>query len=821
MNMIPSCIFCTVLVLLSLQQTTSTHVTVGAVIDGTSRAGKEANVSLQIALEDISRKADQRLVLHIINSRGEPALASLSAKRLIAAREVQVIIGPHTWQEASRVAEVSNQGKIPMFSLADVTPIWAMEHWPFLVQASGTNQDAQMKAVAAIVQSWDWHRVNIIYEDDTVSAFGSVIPYLKESLQEVGAEISNLVPLESVIASSLVAELTRLREQQCRVFIVHTSMKLATRLFQKAKELKMVEEDYIWIVTNSITDFFHSLDLTTIHSIQGVIGVEKYFSTSSIRFADFKRRFQKKFSLDYPEEGNDQPGISAVEIYDALWAVAHTYGGRNMQVPKHRATFMEKMASVHFYGLTGRVQYNARKLTPSHMFRIVNVIGKSYKELGTWSKGLGFSESIGDNAVYNSSMQNLGQVIWPGQSLYTPKGWALSNSSGFWRIGVPTEGMFKQIINISYDPQTNNFTFTGFVIDTFREVMVRLPYHAPYEFIPYNGTFDSLVEQVYLKKFDGVVGVSVIADRYKYAEFTRTYTRSSLTMLVPVQSETPSRSWLFMKPFTKAMWLLILAITIYNGFVIWLIERKHNQRLQGSATDQAGILIWLSFTTLFSLQGGRLHNNLSRLVVVVWLFVALVITQSYSASLTSMLSVQKLEAKVSDIDTLKTSNAAVGHTRGFYGRYLEEVLGFKSINLRSFSSQEEFANALKTGKIAAGFMNDTYLKLFLAKHCRSFVAVGPSYTVGGHGFAFPMGSPIIADLDKALLEVTESGKLRELEDKTIGEEGCVGVDSSNDDEVSLSIDSFWIIFLFTGGTTTFSLAIYVLDRLKESWKHHK
>ena len=113
---------------------------------------------------------------------------------------------------------------------------------------------------------------------------------------------------------------------------------------------------------------------------------------------------------------------------------------------------------------------------------------------------------------------------------------------------------------------------------------------------------------------------------------------------------------------------------------------------------------------------------------------ALVITQSYSASLTSMLTVQKLEAKVSDIDTLKTSNAAVGHTRGFYGRYLEEVLGFKSINLRSFSSQEEFANALKTGKIAAGFMNDTYLKLFLAKHCRSFVAVGPSYTVGGHGF---------------------------------------------------------------------------------------
>lgn len=180
-----------------------------------------------------------------------------------------------------------------------------------------------------------------------------------------------------------------------------------------------------------------------------------------------------------------------------------------------------------------------------------------------------------------------------------------------------------------------------------------------------------------------------------------------------------------------------------------------------------------------------------------------------------MLTVQKFEAKISDIETLKTNNAIVGHAKGFYGSYLENVLGFKSINLKSFSSQEEFAKALKTGEIAAGFIHGSYLKLFLAKHCKSFSVAGPSYKVGGHGFAFPKGSPIIADLDKALLEATECGKLRELEDRMIGEERCVEADSSNDDEVSLSLDSFWILFLFTVGTTTCSLAIYTLDGL---WK---
>lgn len=50
----------------------------------------------------------------------------------------------------------------------------------------------------------------------------------------------------------------------------------------------------------------------------------------------------------------------------------------------------------------------------------------------------------------------------------------------------------------------------------------------------------------------------------------------------------------------------------------------------------------------------------------------------------------------------------------------------------------------------------------------------------------------------------------------IGEERCVEADSSKDDELSLSLNSFWILFLFTGGTTTCSLAIYTLDVLRKA-----
>lgn len=118
------------------------------------------------------------------------------------------------------------------------------------------------------------------------------------------------------------------------------------------------------------------------------------------------------------------------------------------------------------------------------------------------------------------------------------------------------------------------------------------------------------------QEFDAVVGdVAVIAERCEYADFTHTYTNSLLMMIVPAEARMPN-AWLFMKPFTKDMWALIFVITIYNGFVVWLIERNHNSKLTGSAANQTGIMISLSFTTLFSLQGNTLVYTYTHVSII-------------------------------------------------------------------------------------------------------------------------------------------------------------------------------------------------------------
>ncbi|XP_048321136.1 glutamate receptor 2.7 [Ziziphus jujuba] len=782
----------------------------GAIVDNTSRACKEEKVAMKMAIEDFNSNTNQTLILHIINSYGDPLQAALAARDLISKQQVKAILGPQTWEETSLVAKVGSENHVPVLSFAEDTPKWANEIWPFLVQAS-PDQSNQMKAIAAIVKSWEWFQVTVIYEEGDSSA-SKVLPQLSYALKEVGAEITHFLPLPPFVSSSLLSEeLERLKGNQTRVFVVHLSSSLGVSLFEKAKGMNMMENGYVWIATDPFTSLVHSFNSSIISSMQGVLGVKRYISEDSDPFRYFDNRFRKRFRLEHPEEDNYEPGIFAVQAYDAAMTVAYAMkkssklGGQNL---------LENILQSKFQGLTGKVEFSTnQKLPPADIFQIINVMGKSYRELGFWSEKSGFSVSLGENAKNCSSMGDLGQVFWPGAPTSTPKCWTPTNSKPL-RIGVPNLSTFQKLVKVEQDNQLgNNFSFSGLSIEVFKETLKKLPYNFPYEFIPYNdGTYDSLVEQIHLKNFDAVVGdVAILAKRQKHAEFTQAYTEPGLMMVVPVRQETRNRAWLFMKPFTTSMWVFIVLVNVYNGFVVWFIERNHCPELKGSMINQIGTLIWLAFSTLFSLHGDKLHSNLSRMTMVVWLFVALVITQTYTANLTSMLTVQRLEPTIANVDILRSTNAMVGYSRGSYVRsYLNEVLGFKDNNIKNFSTPEEHAKALRSREIAAAFLEVPLAKLFLAKHCKGFVTAGPTYKVGGFGYAFPRGSPMLPSINEALLKVCESGKLLELEEKMLASEKCEDVDEEGEESTkSLSINSFWLLFIITGTISTIALVFYL------------
>ena len=132
-------------------------------------------------------------------------------------------------------------------------------------------------------------------------------------------------------------------------------------------------------------------------------------------------------------------------------------------------------------------------------------------------------------------------------------------------------------------------------------------------------------------------------------------------------------------------------------------------------------------------------NNLSRFVLIIWIFVVLILTQSYTASLASMLTVQRLQPSVVDIDELKRNGDYVGYETGsFVKDLLVNKLQFEESRLKPYSTREEFDEALskgsKKGGVAAIFGAQHCIELFLAKYCDKYMTAGPTFKTDGLGF---------------------------------------------------------------------------------------
>ncbi|XP_052726165.1 glutamate receptor 2.8 [Vigna angularis] len=467
--------------------------TIGVITYNNSRNGKEEIVAVKMAMEDFYHYSNQSFGLQIRDSHGDPLQAALAARDLIDTQKVEAIIGPETWKETALVVDICSKNMTPILSLADATPNWSTSKWPYLVQIS-PNQFKQMKAVAAIVQSFEWYNVNIIY-DDTDSSSTRMFSHLYSDLSVSGVHISNVLAIPPLSSSSLPQELEKLRNGYCRVFVVNLSVPLAINLFQTTKKLKMMEKGYVWIVTDPLTSLLHSLNSSTVSLMQGIIGVKSYFPEIGLQYEDFYSKFRKKFSSENPHELNNEPGIFAARAYDATRTLALSM---IQTTNKKDQTLMDKILLNNFNGLSGKIHFTDQKLDPSDTFQIINVMGKDYKEIGFWTNGLGFSNTIGQNAAFNSSMKELGQVLWPGRPWGIPRGWIPALDKPL-RIGVPVLATLKQSVTVIHDQTENTTTFQGFTIDIFRATMELLPYHLPYKFYPFNDTYDNLVKQVYLK----------------------------------------------------------------------------------------------------------------------------------------------------------------------------------------------------------------------------------------------------------------------------------------------------------------------------------
>ncbi|XP_006655867.2 glutamate receptor 2.7-like isoform X1 [Oryza brachyantha] len=789
---------------------------------------------MEMALEDVYAARPElgtRVRLRARDSDGDVVTAASAAIDLISKENVAVVIGPQSTLQAEFVAYLANKTKVPVITFSATGDAVTRFHVPYFIRAC-VKDSFQVASIAAFVKAYDWRNVVLVYEDSNYGV--GILPSITDALQEVGANVINRSALPASSSNNRIdVELYKLMTMQTRVFIVHMLPARAARLFARAKALGMMAEGYVWIVTDSIGIVLDVLPENTIETMQGIVSFRPYI-TESTRILDFISLFTTLFVSKYHPNTDirmAKPTAFQYWAYDVVWAVAtaiekvhrstslnpsfHIGGniGKNLvdDLPAF-PTGPELLNSIlqgEFDGLAGKF-----RLVDRHMqvpiYEVVNVIGEKARVIGFWSSDSGLAMSMNSTIIhgeskFSTSSVGLKNIIWPGDSTTVPKGWDFPVNAKILRIGVPTRHDFKTFVKVETNPNTNRSSVSGYSIDVFEAAVKRLPYALRYEYIPYDcaNSYDQLVSQVFFKNFDAAVGdVTITADRTRYADFTMPYTESGVSMLVLAKDGNEPTIWIFLKPLTKDLWIAIIVFIFFIGLVVWAIERSTtNGAFRGPSSRQCSAAFYFAFSTM-TFSHGQVKSLLSKIVVVIWCFVMIVLVQSYTASLSSMLTAERLQPSVTDLRQLLLNGDFVGYQNGSFVHSMLKQLGFDERKIKVYSKQEEYANALRTGSkhggVSAIFDEIPYLNSFLSQYGKEFQIVGPIDRTGGFGFVLPKGSPLVPDLSRAILSLSEGPEGLRIEKKWSVDPTPYFNYGSHESDSRLSFQSFKGLFIITG-----------------------
>ncbi|XP_050387972.1 glutamate receptor 3.6-like [Argentina anserina] len=818
-------------------------VNVGAILASNSIVGKAAKVAMEAAVADVNSDPSvlrgTKMVVTTQNSDFSGFLGIIEALRFME-NDTVAIIGPQNVVMAHVISHIANELQTPLLSFTVTDPTLSSLQFPYFVRTT-QNDLFQMAAIADIVDYYGWKEVIAIYVDDDNGRNG--IAALGDSLAEKRAKISYKAPLVlDPTRNNITDLLVKVALTESRIIVLLVYPGWGTDVFSVAKYLGMMGTGYVWIATHWLSSYIDTtipLPMSTMENMQGVLTLRMYTPDT-----EPKRKFVSRWRN--LTSGN-QMGLNAfcLYAYDTVWLLAHALdaffdqGGnisfsndsRLAQMRRGElnldalsifdggSLLLRNIFGVNMTGTTGTVKFTPDRDLIHPAFEIINVIGSGVRRIGYWSNQSGLSVDPPDTFYTtppnrSSANQSLYSMIWPGDTTQKPRGWVFPNNGRHLRIAVPNRASFREFISYT---QSNDM-YNGYCIDVFTAALNLLPYAVPYKFFPIgdgkkNPKITDLVYSVQTGDYDAVVGdIAIITNRTRMADFTQPYIESGLVVVAPVKTTLNSSPWAFLRPFNRMMWIVTAAFFLIVGTVVWILEHRLNDEFRGPPRRQVVTILWFSFSTWFFAHRENTVSTLGRLVLIIWLFVVLIINSSYTASLTSILTVQKLSFSIKGIETLLQNKDPIGYQQGSFSEYyLTEELHIDSSRLVPLVMPEDYVRALKAGPrkeggVAAVIDERAYMELFLSSRC-DFSIVGQEFTRAGWGFAFSRDSPLAVDMSTALLKLSENGDLQRIHDKWLLKSTCTS-QGANLEVDRLKLKSFSALFALCGGACLIALIIY-------------
>ncbi|MBV2246555.1 MAG: transporter substrate-binding domain-containing protein [Lentimicrobium sp.] len=285
-----------------------------------------------------------------------------------------------------------------------------------------------------------------------------------------------------------------------------------------------------------------------------------------------------------------------------------------------------------------------------------------------------------------------------------------------------------------------------------------------YRYISFE-TVDAALNALNNGELDLVVGpISITSHRLEFMRFSQPFYNSSLAI---VSRADKLSLWEKIKPFFSIKLLMAVAIFLFIlavvGTFLWLAERKQSpEQFPEDPINGIANGMWLAIVTMSTTgYGDKAPVTLwGRIIAGSWMVISIIFATSMVAGIASTLTLSSLSTStISNIEQLSGRKAAT-----ISASPSEDFLKEYNIKTVTTSTLNEAITHLKNKEVDAVVYDRPQLLYFLKKHNENLYITNAEYYKQGYGFAFPLNTTLIYDINRALLELAEDQEIQRIVD---------------------------------------------------------
>ncbi|CAF1551822.1 unnamed protein product, partial [Rotaria sordida] len=406
-------------------------------------------------------------------------------------------------------------------------------------------------------------------------------------------------------------------------------------------------------------------------------------------------------------------------------------------------------------------------------------------------------------------------IVWPGNSLIIPTDRAILKGKRL-RIGIIESIPFTIIINYIDNLGQNKTKYTGYICDLIELLKNKIGFVSDIQLVQSNQPYSESVEAVAKGDYDIIIGdVTITAARIELVDFSNVIFDTSVGIIARRIPDVNIDPLSFLKPFSSQLWLLVFGICIYAAFLLCLIERQDNERLQNrSILFQFLMSVWYSFGNIVGYGVDFNVNTVAgRLLTAGLYMLSLILLATYTANLTSDLTISKSKDIISGIDDIKdgkipSDRIGVLVDTAIEEYYLKEI-SFGRRDYYPLKSRNELYDSLLEGIIDVAFLDSAIAEYFTNNIYCNLTLIGEDFRKGGYGIIIPKKWVYANDLDVQILSLRESGQLEQLRRKWFQKKICP---ISYEISTAIQIKSMGGLFLIFGLITILSFLLFLWSK---------